>query len=104
MAKISSSVKDSVRKFLNVVSRRYHIQEAYVYGSQAKGTATSWSDIDVALVSSDFSDDLFEERLALMHTAASIDDRIEPYPFTLETFNENDPLASEIQQHGLRIT
>jgi predicted nucleotidyltransferase len=104
MVKIPSSVEDSVRRFLSAVSRRYHIQAAYVYGSQAKGKAKLWSDIDVAVVSSDFSDDLFEERLALMHLAASIDDRIEPCPFTQETFNESDPLASEIQQHGLRMT
>lgn len=104
MVKIPSSVKDSVQRFLSEVSRRYQIQAAYLYGSQTKGRATSWSDIDVAVVSSDFSDDLFEERLVLMHLAASIDDRIEPCPFTEETFNESDPLASEIQQHGLRVT
>lgn len=104
MAKVPSSVKDRVQKFLNMVSRRYYIQSAYLYGSQAKGTAASWSDIDVAIVSSDFSDDLFEERVTLMHIAASIDDRIEPYLFTEETFNEGDPLASDIKRHGLRMT
>ena len=103
MAKVPSSVEDCVRRFLSAVNRRYRIQAAYLYGSQAKGMAASWSDIDVALVSSDFSDDLFEERIALMHLAASIDDRIEPYPFTAEAFNETDPLASEIQEHGLRV-
>lgn len=103
MVKVPSSIEDCVQRFLSAVSRRYRIQAAYLYGSQAKEIATSWSDIDVAVVSSDFSDDLFKERLALMHLAASIDDRIEPYPFTAETFNKSDPLASEIQQHGLRM-
>ena len=103
MVKVLSSVEDSVQKFLGVVNRRYRIQAAYLYGSQAKGTATSWSDIDVAIVSADFSDDLFEERIALMQLAASIDDRIEPRPFTVKTFNENDPLGSEIQRHGVRV-
>ena len=103
MAKVPSSVKDRVQRFLNIVSRRYHIQSAYLYGSQTKGTAASWSDIDVAIVSSGFSDDLFEERVNLMHIAADIDDRIEPYLFTVETFNERDPLASDIQRYGLRM-
>lgn len=39
----------------------------------------------------------------LMHLAARIDDRIEPCPFKRETFNVNNPLASEIQKNGLRI-
>jgi len=69
MVKISPSIEKSVQRFLNAVRRRYRIQAAYLYGSQAKGMATSWSDIDVAVISSDFSDDLFEERLALMHLA-----------------------------------
>jgi predicted nucleotidyltransferase len=103
MAKIPPSIEKSVQRFLYTVKRRYRIQAAYLYGSQAKGKATSWSDIDVAVVSPDFSDDLFEERLILMQLAAYIDDRIEPRPFKVETFNVNDPIASEIQEHGIRI-
>jgi len=38
-----------------------------------------------------------------MRLAARIDDRIEPCPFTKESFNENDPIASDIQRHGLRV-
>ncbi len=103
MVKISPSVEKSVQRFLNAVGRRYRIQAAYLYGSQARGMATSWSDIDVAVISSDFSDDLFEERLVLMHLAVLIDDRIEPRPFKVETFNVNDPIASEIQKLGMRV-
>jgi predicted nucleotidyltransferase len=103
MVKISPSIEKSVQRFLNAVRRRYSIQAAYLYGSQAKGMATSWSDIDVAVISSDFSDDLFEERLVLMHLAVLIDDRIEPRPFNVETFNVNDPIASEIQKLGMRV-
>ena len=103
MANISPSIEKSVQRFLNAVGRRYRIQAAYLYGSQAKGMATSWSDIDVAVVSPDFSDDLFEERLILMQLAAYIDDRIELRLFKVETFNVNDPIASEIQKKGVRV-
>ncbi len=103
MVKVSASIEKSIQRFLHAVGRRYRIQAAYLYGSQAKGMATPWSDIDVAVVSSDFSDDLFEERLALMHLAARIDERIEPRPFRVETFNGNDPVASEIQRHGVQV-
>ncbi len=103
MVKIPSAIEESVQRFLDAVSQLYRIQAAYLYGSQAKGITTFLSDIDVAVISPDFSQDLFEERLALMHLAARIDNRIEPRPFKEETFNENDPIASEIQKHGLRV-
>ena len=103
MANILPSIEKSVQRFLNVVRRQYRIQAAYLYGSQTKGKATQWSDIDVAVVSPDFSDDLFEERLILMQLAADIDDRIEPRLFKVETFNVNDPIASEIQKRGIRV-
>lgn len=76
---------------------------AYLYGSYAKGVASKWSDIDIAVILNDFSDDLFEERVSLMRIAAQIDDRIEPYPFLEENFADNNPLANEIQKYGIRI-
>lgn len=103
MVEISSALRKSVEKFLQEAQRRYKISAAYVYGSQVKGTATVWSDIDVALVSGDFSSDPFEDRLVLMRLAALIDERIEPYPIPEAMFNKTNPLASEIQGHGLRL-
>lgn len=103
MAEIPADVIASVERFLDVVRQRLRIHAAYLYGSQTTGEARPWSDIDVAVVSPDFSDDLFEERLALMRCAAAIDDRIEPQPFTPARFNPNDPLASEISHHGVRL-
>jgi uncharacterized protein len=103
MVEISSGLRKSVEKFLQEVKRRYNINAAYLYGSQVKGTATVWSDIDVALVSADFSNDLFEERLILMRLAALIDERIEPYPIPEAMFNKTNPLASEIQNYGVRL-
>ena len=103
MAQIAPDVLASVERFLAVVRQRLRIDAAYLYGSQAVGSARPWSDIDVAVVSPDFSDDLFQERVALMRCAAEIDDRIEPQPFTPERFGPNDPLASEISHHGVRL-
>ncbi|MBN1625728.1 MAG: nucleotidyltransferase domain-containing protein [Deltaproteobacteria bacterium] len=103
MGKIPTSIEPSVKRFIEEARQWRPIKEAYLYGSQAKGMASEWSDIDIAIISSDFSDDLFEERIALMHIAARIDDRIEPHPFLESTFNSTDPLSNEIQQHGIRI-
>ncbi len=103
MAQIAPDVLASVERFLAFVRQRLRVDAAYLYGSQAVGSARPWSDIDVAVVSPDFSDDLFQERVTLMQWAAAIDDRIEPQPFTPERFGPNDPLASEISRRGVRL-
>ncbi len=103
MAEISAAVQRSVREFLAEVRKERRITAAYLYGSQARGQAGPWSDIDVAVISPDFDDDLFAAQLTLMKLAAKLDDRIEPRAFTPESFNINNPLASVIQDTGVRI-
>jgi predicted nucleotidyltransferase len=103
MAEKNDAVKKIIRHFLDEVRKNYNIDGAYLYGSYAKGTSNKWSDIDIAIISPDFSDDLFAERLTLMQLAASIDDRIEPKPFKAELFDRNDPLVDEIQKNGIQF-
>ena len=103
MAKSSAEIEKILKHFLNKVQQKYRVVSAYLYGSFAKGTSNKWSDIDVAIISPDFSDDLFEERLNLIKLAASIDDRIEPKPFKKELFDPNDPLVDEIQKDGIQL-
>ena len=79
------------------------VEAADLYGSQAAGSVCPWSDTDVAVISPDFSDDPFEERVTLMQWSGGIDDRIEPQPFTPERFVPNDPLAHEVSRHGVRL-
>ncbi|MEN6424426.1 MAG: nucleotidyltransferase domain-containing protein [Phycisphaerales bacterium] len=103
MAQIAPDIIAVVERFLAVVRQRLRVDAAYLYGSQATGAVHPWSDIDVAVISPDFSHDLLEDRVALMQWAATIDDRIEPHPFTPDRFGPNDPLASEISRKGLRL-
>ena len=103
MAKRDAKLNKIIKNFLEEIQKNYIIDDAYLYGSFAKGTAGRWSDIDIAIVSSDFSGDLFEDRLILMHRASTIDDRIEPKPFKKELFSVNDPLVDEIQKNGIRL-
>ena len=103
MAHISDRIMDSLERFLSSVRQVRRVEAAYLYGSQAKGTATEWSDIDVAVISPDFAADLLKERLLLMRLAAQIDLRIEPHPFRSEDFRPASPLVSEIQRTGVRV-
>lgn len=103
MAARNDDLEKIIRIFLDEIQKTYRLDSAYLFGSHAKGIPNQWSDIDLAVVSPDFSEDLYEERLVLMRLAAEIDDRIEPKPFRPEMFTPNEPLVDEIQKHGLKL-
>jgi predicted nucleotidyltransferase len=103
MAEIPPAIKENVLRFLALVRKSNRIKAAYLYGSYVQGTATEWSDIDVAIVSPDFADNEFAARVALLRLAAEIDTRIEPAPFAPTDFDPDNPLVSEIQRTGIAL-
>jgi predicted nucleotidyltransferase len=103
MAQSTDDVIKIARHFLDEIRKTHKVELAFLYGSYAKGASNEWSDIDIAIVSPDFSDDLLKERLALAKLAIPIDDRIEPKPFNKKSFDLNDPLVYEITQSGIQL-
>ncbi len=103
MARISPEIEQAIYRFINVIQKETRILKVFLYGSHAKGSSRKWSDIDLAVVSPDFSENLFDERIKLMKLAADVDERIEPNPFRPGDFNENDPLVREINRSGFEI-
>ena len=103
MVTLPDTITHSIQRFLNAVRQEQRIAAAFLYGSQVKGTASEWSDIDVAIISPDFSADLLQEQLKLMRLAAQIDDRIEPRPYRPIDFDAGEPLVSEIKRTGIKI-
>lgn len=104
MAEINPSVKDKVNSFIEKLNESgIKPEKVYIFGSYSKNTENKWSDIDVAIISSTLTDDRFNERLKLMKIASNIDNRIEPVPYNLNTFIEEDPLVWEILNTGTLI-
>ena len=104
MAKINDSVKKKVMFFLKRLNENgIRPEKVYIFGSFAKGIENELSDIDVAIISSDLSDDRFKERIRLMKIAYDIDSRIEPVPFNSNTFIEEYPLVWEILKTGTLV-
>lgn len=103
MAAIPAAIAESVERFLDAVRGVRHVDAAYLYGSRVRGPAREWSDIDLAVISTDFRRDLFEERVMLLRLAAKVDDRIEPHPFTPDDFIPANPIADEIRRTGIRV-
>jgi uncharacterized protein len=104
LAEINASIIETLKKFLEQLKENgLPIEAAYLFGSYAKGRAKEWSDIDVAVISPNLSDDRFEERVRLSKISSRIDSRIEPVPFRPDTFVDEDPLVWEIKKEGIPI-
>ena len=83
--------------------RNIKVVGSFLFGSYAKGMVSEWSDIDVAILTDKFIGDSFDFRFLLMKVAREIDADIEPHPFLVEEFNEENPLAAEILKTGQKI-
>lgn len=81
------------------------VEKMIVFGSQAKGSAKPWSDVDVCVVSKAFGADRHTERVALMHLQNDDTMDIEPHPYSpSDLFDQWDPLAHEIRTYGITVS
>lgn len=104
MAKGKDSVIKIVKRYLQKVRNSgIKIEKAYLYGSYAKGKNQKDSDIDIAIVSPDFTGDRFEDALRLKSLRWQIDLRIEPLPIVPEDFTEDNPIVYEILKKGIAV-
>ncbi len=96
-------IEEIAREYGRLVKEELGVKNIYLYGSYAKGTYTSDSDIDIAVVGDNFTGDPIEDTLMLMKIRRKIDNRIEPRPFKTCDFNSSNPLAKEIIDTGIMI-
>lgn len=76
--------------------------KVYLFGSAAKNTAHEWSDIDLLLISDQFSDNVFEN-LKLYSKINIKYPVIETYPYPTKHFYEGDDFIKEISNEGIEI-
>ncbi|MHB1393693.1 MAG: nucleotidyltransferase domain-containing protein [Clostridia bacterium] len=92
-----------VKQYTDLVRKEISIKHVYLYGSYTKGNFTEDSDIDLAIVGDDFSEDLYEYTLKLMKIRRKVDTRIEPHPFRTSDFTKDNPFVLEILNSGVKI-
>jgi predicted nucleotidyltransferase len=104
MAPSTDAVIEIIKKYVHEL--RLHnisVDEAILFGSFVKGTARDESDIDVALISDAFTSDRFDNRRKIIPFRRAIDTRLEPMPFSRESFAEGGALVDDIKGTGIRI-
>jgi predicted nucleotidyltransferase len=104
MADISNSSIAVVKVFLHELkAANFRIEKAFLFGSHARGNHGKWSDIDVALVSPDFSGMPFYDSKKLTPFILKVDTRIELHPFRPEDFTEDNDFIREIIKNGIPL-
>lgn len=77
-----------------------------MFGSQVKGMPREDSDLDMAIVSSDFGKDRFEEGVLLNTLLSTLDSRIEAIPIGLNEYldqKNSNPVLAQIKNTGIAI-
>jgi len=103
---VDSKVIDIVKKYLSILSKEgILISKAFLYGSQAHGTATEESDIDLMLVSPLFDEDTDKYAPVLWLSTRKASYKIEPIAVGQKRFQTDDssPLIEIVRQEGIEI-
>jgi predicted nucleotidyltransferase len=102
---MDKTINRTIKKYLDSVAKQQPgLISAYLFGSYAKNNQRTDSDIDVALVIENLSDnDRFNTQVQLMILASKIDNRIEPHPISKEDIISNNPFAVEILRTGIEL-
>ena len=105
MAEIPIGIKQALDNYLANLAHYYHLNHIILFGSWAKGTPHQDSDIDLAIFSSDATD---ENRLEIMADCLlksmpyKLD--IQPLVYPLADYtSDNDFIQEEIIARGIEI-
>jgi uncharacterized protein len=90
------------KRYIDSISKKYQIENAFLFGSFAKGTNHADSDIDIAIVIKKV-DDIIDLQIELMCLRSDDDLLIEPHPFAKSDFKISNPVVAEILKNGIDI-
>jgi uncharacterized protein len=102
---INATIGLIVKQFKDaVLLSRKGVQDIILFGSYARDDFHLDSDIDIAVITEDCTDDDIAEYVQFRKIARSIDNRIEPHIFSPATFLPHiDPLARDIVKYGIKV-
>ncbi|MBI5324351.1 MAG: nucleotidyltransferase domain-containing protein [Ignavibacteriae bacterium] len=104
MAEIPYKVKNVIERLINKLeSNQIRIEKAILFGSYAEGRYDKWSDIDLALVSKDFSGSRFYDNLKVLDIAMDIESGISPITYLPDDFTPDNLFVRDILRRGIQI-
>jgi predicted nucleotidyltransferase len=104
MADLPDKIQRIILQYLALLKEHgFQIQDAILFGSYARGNATQWSDIDLALVSNEFEGVRFTDKNKIRKITISVSSDLEVLPFNPKDFTASNPLVKEILDTGIRV-
>lgn len=98
---VKQSVIETVRDYAQKVHTRYPIKRVFLYGSFARGTARTDSDIDVAVVLENEPEDTLQAEADLCRMGMDVDVRIEP--IIIDEMHDPSGFYNEIARYGTLV-
>ena len=94
-----------INKYIALLRKKgVDVSKVILFGSYAKGTARPESDIDIAVISSQFGKNNLKEMMFLRRIALKIDSHIEPLPFSPQDMDDRySAITQEIIKYGIKI-
>lgn len=103
-SRLPTDILKIIREYLDILRKNnIGISKTYLFGSYANGNQDKWSDIDLALVSEDFSVVRFFDKVNLKSFKKFVSMDISPLPFLEDDFNKSNFARDEIIAKGIRI-
>lgn len=99
-------IKKPLTEFIKKIPQSITVEEVIVFGSHSKGEATDESDIDVVVISNDFTHVSPDKRLDILYKASSfIQPDIHPWGFTKEELRKASLLTTlgQVRLTGYRF-
>lgn len=96
MAQKSVDAKKIAREYTKVLRSSLHVDQAFLFGSHARGNVREESDVDLLIISRDFVRMPFMQRLELLNqlrTGSALEapmDIIEVTPFEFSSFRSHE--------------
>jgi predicted nucleotidyltransferase len=91
------------QKYAQALRNSFDFKKMFLFGSYVKGNPREDSDIDIAVVFSDYANRI-DRQVELMKLTRLIDTRIEPHPFREKEFEPSNPFVNEIVTYGTEVT
>lgn len=100
----SKEIKDIVYKYyLSILKAGFPLDKVILFGSYSRNDQKENSDIDIAVVLKNYSNDRFTTRLELMKLSRDFEEVIEAHPFLSTDLNNSNPFITEILKEGIEI-
>ena len=99
----NDAIRISKSYLLRLKNSNFGFEEAWLFGSFAKGNQHDNSDIDIAIVLKDNVTHTFDTDVRLMIARNGEETLIEPHVFSKDEFDFRIPIVSQIMNYGIRL-